>query len=278
MSARNTYKVPIRDTVHSVSSQVRGYMTTKTSTSNDGSRSDQETFRELLAYKQSLQMELKHYESNTKYNDDVMNETDSYESCGVIPANTKLQITINTNDKTETPFIEIYLSTNNSTIIRSTTIFAEGIFETGETQVIHPPLTKLSSELTIPIFMGKDNPVDIHLKAFVGYPNSTQFHVYEITRQIPKFSMYSLKRIDTQERPDSYVQFKLNERLQRICMWINQNFLFPADIVLDTQPNSTLNLKCLRDNNDLVMIFEISGRVSIHTNNLLLAADLVQSL
>lgn len=42
-------------------------------------------------------------------------------------------------------------------------IFAEGIFK-GETHVVHPPTSKLSSELSIPLTLPKDNPVDIHIK------------------------------------------------------------------------------------------------------------------
>ncbi len=49
-------------------------------------------------------------------------------------------------------------------------IFAEGIFE-GESYVAHPPLDKLSSSIQIPIYPPKDMPVDLHVKALVGYKN-----------------------------------------------------------------------------------------------------------
>lgn len=64
------------------------------------------------------------------------------------------------------PHIEVYISTNNSTIIKAVIIFAEGIFK-GETHVVHPPTSKLSSELSIPLTLPKDNPVDIHIKVFI---------------------------------------------------------------------------------------------------------------
>ncbi|KAJ8925470.1 hypothetical protein NQ315_009304 [Exocentrus adspersus] len=258
--------------------EVRGYTTTKTlSNSVDGSGNEQDLVRELLAQKQALMMELKHYEGNTRYNENVLNETESYENSGVIPASTRLQIAVNTDDTTPKPHIEVYISTNNSTIIRAVIIFAEGIFK-GETHVVHPPASKLSSEISIPLTLPKDNPVDIHIKALVGYPNSIQFHVFEITRKLPTFSMYAQKESVESAQPDGFVQFKVNERLQRICMWINQNFLFSSDIEFDSGPNLTLNLKCLRDGSPLIMVFEISGKVVIHTNNMFLAADLVQSL
>lgn len=90
--------------------------------------------------------------------------------------------------------------------------------------------------------------------------------------------MYSLKENNEQAKPEGYVQFKVNERLQRICMWINQSFLFPTDVEFESGPNLVLNLKCLRDSSPLVMLFEISGKVTVYTNNMFLAADLVQSL
>ncbi|KAJ8947860.1 hypothetical protein NQ318_010006 [Aromia moschata] len=164
--------------------------------------------------------------------------------------------------------------------------------------------------MLVPIFLPKDTPVDIHIKelgtlditktivheivseslgmrkvcaklvpkALVGYPNSVQFHVFEITRQLPQFAMYALKPSNEQAAPEGFVRFKVNERLQRICMWINQNFLFPTDIEFESGPNLTLNLKCLRTGSSLAMVFEISGKVTFHTTSMSLAADLIQSM
>lgn len=61
------------------------------------------------------------------------------------------------------PHVEIFVSTNNSTIIKAVIVFAEGIFK-GETHVVHPPASKLSSQITVPIFIAKDIPIDIHIK------------------------------------------------------------------------------------------------------------------
>lgn len=48
-------------------------------------------------------MELKHYENNTKYNDNATNQMESFEANGVIPANTRLQIGIATSDVSKVP-------------------------------------------------------------------------------------------------------------------------------------------------------------------------------
>ncbi|XP_044745857.1 Bardet-Biedl syndrome 2 protein-like [Coccinella septempunctata] len=258
--------------------EMRGYTTTKSLSLTSSGGSDQETVRELLAQKQALLMEFKHYENNNSFNNNSNSQLESFESQGVIPANTRLQIGIAANEGyTKERFIEIFISTNNSTIIRSVTIFAEGIFK-GETHVVHPADHQISSDLTIPLNLPSDNPVDIHIKAFVGYPKSEQYHVFEITRQLPRFSMYALNNGITDAKPESYVEFRMNERLQRICMWINQNFLLSSDVEIDGGPSLELSMKCLRDGSILVMFFEVIGRVKFYTDNIGLAADLVQSL
>ncbi|CAH0550808.1 unnamed protein product [Brassicogethes aeneus] len=263
----------------SVDGEVKGYTTTKIMPTIPGVTMEQDTIRMLLAQKQSLMMELKHYENNTKYNETVTNQTESFESQGVIPANTRLQIAINTNEGKPNvkPHVEIFIATNNTTIIRAVMIFAEGIFK-GETHVVHPPASQLKSEVSVPLYLLKDTPVDIHIKALIGFPNSIQFHVFEVTRQLPRFAMYSLQRNNFPVKPKEFVEFRVNERLQRICMWINQNFLFSSDVEFESGPNLILNLRNLRNNQEIVLIFEISGKVTLHAENLGLAADLVQSL
>ncbi|KAJ8980337.1 hypothetical protein NQ317_008045 [Molorchus minor] len=224
-----------------------------------------------------LLMELKHYEVNNKFNEDVVYETDSFENRGVIPANTRLQMEIKANDMAKKPHVQISLSTNNSTIIKSVVIFAEGIFK-GETHIVHPQASKLCPDLSVSLFLPKDTPIDIHVKAMVGYPNTVQFHIFEITRQLPRFSMYSLIPTPESNMPEGYVQFKVNERLERICMWINQNFLLESDI--DVQPGHTLTIsfKCLRNGLPLVLNFEKSGNFKFYTDSMLLASDLIQSM
>lgn len=77
---------------------MRGYATTKTTVGTD---SHQDVVRDLLTQKQALMMELKNYEYNSKYNENLLNETESFENVGAIPANTKLQLALSTVDKVE---------------------------------------------------------------------------------------------------------------------------------------------------------------------------------
>ncbi|XP_017768164.1 PREDICTED: Bardet-Biedl syndrome 2 protein-like [Nicrophorus vespilloides] len=257
--------------------EVRGYTTTKSLSTTPSSGLEQDTVRDLLAQKQALLLELKHYENNSKVNEEFDRREDNLESNGVIPANTRLQIAISANDNPKTKnHVEIFILTNNNTVIKAVIVFAEGIFK-GETHVVHPQQSKLSTELSVQLYPPKDNPVDIHIKALVGYSGSNQFHVFEITRQLPRFSMYALCETKGAQC-DSFVELRISERLQRMCMWINQNFLLAHDIEFETGPELKICLKCLRDDSYLSLLFDISGRVVIKTENISLAADLVQSL
>lgn len=49
---------------------------------------------------------------------------------------------------------------------------------------------------------------------------STQFHVFELTRQLPRFSMYVLTSPDPASEPLSYVNFIIAERAQRVSVWL----------------------------------------------------------
>ncbi|CAB0007558.1 unnamed protein product [Nesidiocoris tenuis] len=57
----------------------------------------------------------------------------------------------------------VQLNVNNMTVIRSATVFAEGIFQ-GETYVVHPRIDQVSDSLSIPLKPPKDTPLDIHIR------------------------------------------------------------------------------------------------------------------
>lgn len=81
---------------------VRGYTTTKNiaNTSGVSGTLEQDTVRDLMTQKQALLMELKHYDSNNKFNEDVSKYEQNLDiNLDVIPANTRLQISIIANEK-----------------------------------------------------------------------------------------------------------------------------------------------------------------------------------
>lgn len=117
------------------------------------------------------------------------------------------------------------------------------------------------------------------LQALVGYADSEQFHIFELTKQLPRFSMYTIAP-HSNRKLDSYVTFKITERIQRICLWVNQNFLLEDNMELASEDTKELHigLNCLRDESRLNMDFGSNGQVKFGTHDIRLAGDLVQSL
>uniref|UniRef100_A0A8C7EZM9 BBSome complex member BBS2 n=3 Tax=Oncorhynchus TaxID=8016 RepID=A0A8C7EZM9_ONCKI len=209
----------------SVEGEVRGYLPASKEMKGNlmDSSVEQDLIRELSQRRQNLLLELRNYEENAKA---VPGASERDTQMGVIPANTQLQTVLSVRAATESQrsHIELSISTPNETIIRAVLIFAEGIFE-GESHVVHPSAQNLCGSICVPIIPPKDIPVDLHIKAFVGGKSSSQFHVFEITRQLPRFSMYDLNVEPEAPQPTGKVTFTINDRPQRVVMWLNQNFL-----------------------------------------------------
>ncbi|XP_050077103.1 Bardet-Biedl syndrome 2 protein homolog [Anopheles maculipalpis] len=280
--------------------EIRGYTTPSVNMLTLHNIADEE-MSALLTQKQKLLLELKHYENNIKYNKEILSNTSESnlvqsvpDNVGIIPSNTRLQIGISTSYDNNDMNIDITVSTNNSTTIRAVLIFADQLFKE-ETLIAH--LTKDVSRILIPLKTLKDNAQDIHIKAFVGYPSSVQFHVFELTRQLPKFAMYTIPHnltgspksvsyintLPTKDGPGaSYVEFRISERLKRICIWVNQNFLLPSDIeYMTSDADATelkLNLISLRTAKSVCLHFSYDGKTRFYTEDIGLAGDLVQSL
>ncbi|XP_073968440.1 BBSome complex member BBS2-like isoform X1 [Rhodnius prolixus] len=230
-----------------------------------------EVMRELFSKKQALLSELKNYTSDP--------------SGTGIPANTRLltEISVSFGSNVHSAgHVVVSLSTNNLTVIRSATVFAEGIFE-GETFVVHPRIDQVTHHLDVPLVPPKDTPLDIHIRAFVGSSaTKSQFHVFEVTRQLPRFSMYNLANPVSKVIPDSFVTFRLNEKPLRLESWQSQNFLVNSNSEErgGEGPSSAewrISLTSLRDGSMLQLKYE-SGTMTIATPHMSIAADIIQSL
>ncbi|XP_023337047.1 Bardet-Biedl syndrome 2 protein homolog isoform X4 [Eurytemora carolleeae] len=264
--------------VSSTDGEVRGYLPAPPETKKNlmNLNVEQETIRELSSRKQNLLLELKNYETNQK-NSGFLKLPAPVDEDGKIPAQTQLQtvLAINLGSEGKQPHVEVTLSTSNNTIIRAVLIFAEGIFE-GESFVVHPK--DFGKNISVPVSPPRDIPVDLHIKAFVGQANASQYHVFELTRQLPRFSMYSLVPSDDEvPEPEGELMLVLKERVQRIIMWLNQNFLLTEDL---ENSAAALDVKflSLRDGAVLSINADGTGVVKIRTNNMDLAGDIVQSL
>ncbi|XP_019732446.1 BBSome complex member BBS2 [Hippocampus comes] len=251
----------------SVEGEVRGYLPAEKELKGNlmDSNAEQDLIRELSHRRQNLLLELRNYEENAKGGSD---------SAGGIPANTQLQtaLTVRAATEAQKAHVELSITTPNETIIRAVLIFAEGIFQ-GESHVVHPSVQNLSGFVRVPIIPPKDIPVDLHIKAFVGGKTSTQFHVFEITRQLPRFSMYDIAVEPSAPAPTGRVTFTINDRPQRVAMWLNQNFLLPEGV---DSPDVTFT--SLRGGGLLSIRMASNGQITLQTDDIDLAGDLVQSL
>uniref|UniRef100_A0A5F9DWD5 Bardet-Biedl syndrome 2 n=1 Tax=Oryctolagus cuniculus TaxID=9986 RepID=A0A5F9DWD5_RABIT len=263
----------------SVDGEIRGYLpgTAEMRGNLMDTSVEQDLIRELSQKKQHLLLELRNYEENAKAeSSSPLSEADGHR--GIIPANTKLHtaLSVNLGNENQAAHVELRVSTSNDTIIRAVLIFAEGIF-IGESHVVHPSIHNLSSSIRVPITPPKDVPVDLHLKAFVGYRSSTQFHVFELTRQLPRFSMYALTSPAPASEPVSYVNFIIAERAHRVVVWLSQNFLLLEDTAIQNAPFQVC-FTSLRNGGQLCIKVKPSGEITINTDDIDLAGDVIQSM
>merc|ERR1719159_653137 len=105
---------------------------------------------------------------------------------GVIPTDTKLNITLKSNKNQGT--VELHLMTSNYSVIRAVVIFAEHLFD-GEACMLHP--IPPSNNVIVQISPGKDVQTTMNIKAMCGLSSSSvQYHVFESAYEMPKFAMY----------------------------------------------------------------------------------------
>ncbi|GAB6027833.1 Bardet-Biedl syndrome 2 protein [Chamberlinius hualienensis] len=245
-------------------------------------QAEQEAIRDLSQKKQALLLELKTYEDNNKLTkstslaNHIIKSSNS--QLGVIPADTQLKTELNLNEGSQNSkaYVELLVSTSNDTIIQAVMIFAEGIFD-HESLVFHPTEQEVSSIARIPLHPPRDIALDLHIKVFVGYKGSSQFHVFELTRQLPRFAMYVLVPTKLTVKLQSYATFQIKERIQRVLIWLHQHFLSTEEVGIENG-GMEVNFVALRTKQPLVISVDTSGQVTIGTNDMELAGIIIQSL
>nr|CAB3225153.1 Bardet-Biedl syndrome 2 protein homolog [Phallusia mammillata] len=256
----------------SVDGEVRGYQSDRSRIRVVDANKATTDMRDLNLSKQNLLLELQNYEREKEpLKANQLTSSEKIEG-GIIPVNTSLNtnLTINTKGR---PHIELIVSTTNETIVRMVVIFAEGLFD-GESHIVHPASSALSNQIRIPLYPVKDTLVELHIQAFVSLPGSCNFHVFEVTNVLPVFSSYLYDMSLTKE-PESYVTFAVNERMQRIGIWMNENFLLTNEIPCDAFIDA--KFLALRGGEIIIKMTE-SGQVTIKTDNIDLAGEVIQSL
>ncbi len=65
----------------------------------------------------------------------------------------------------------------------------------------------MSTQVSVPLRPLKDTAVMLMIKALVGTRTSTQYHIFELEIELPKFSMYALTEPHAHPEPKSSVTF-----------------------------------------------------------------------
>ncbi|KAL5479576.1 hypothetical protein EMCRGX_G023116 [Ephydatia muelleri] len=298
----------------SVDGEVKGYLpeALQTAAKPADVAMDNEKLKELNQRKQTLLLELKNFEVNEKVakSADPFAEMSGSGPMGIIPAATVLKTefsAVTPDPRTKlSPHIELSVQTSKGTVIRCLAVFAEGLFDQ-ESHVVHPPLNKVTNEIKLPLYPDKDISTDLSIKAYVGQPNRRQpkedglgtcacnfiavlvmsgivvcmhLHVFEAARVLPKFSLYIPSSLTADPKPLGAVTFNINDRLDRILAWANENFLYhPGTDAVTTTYLHACYLS-LRTNTLLIVKAEPSqnGKVTLQTDDMDLAGDIIQSM
>lgn len=163
-------------------------------------------------------------------------------------------------------------------------IFAEHLFE-GEACMLHP--LPPSNNVIVQISPAKDVQTQMSIKAMAGLSlNSTQYHVFEMSYTMPKFSMYhAVDAHQVSKQPEGWCEFFLTERPQRIWSWIQKSFInideqMPNPRGTDRNVLLEANFISLRNNEPLIihMTNEQGGKITIKTSDIEVAGELVHDL
>lgn len=251
--------------------EVRGYLPADgTEMTLGGAGQDESTMKELQLRKQEYLQKLRALEANIK------NAKSGDSSVGIIPASTRISVNMEMNQAGQS--VDMVISTNNDTIIKSVLVFAldGGLFE-GESLMVYPPSS--TNSVRVPLKSPKNVPVELKLQIIVGARgSSSQYHVFEVTHNLPKFSMFMHLPAGAGTRaPSSKVVFYVAERMNRVLMWLQKSFGLEG-----LRATETLEARfvCLRDGKPLFfkMTAENGGKITIRCDSMETAAELVQDL
>ncbi|XP_018648455.1 hypothetical protein Smp_196700 [Schistosoma mansoni] len=229
-----------------------------------------QSFVIFLKQKQNLLLEIQSIDQNSNLSQWSKNDV-RQANLNIIKANTELQTKLEVSP--DKPCVNLTIQTNDGTLLRCVVLFAEGIFR-DESHVISDQNSYylLASTQLLP-----------------------QFCLYRLLSQNPKLNF----RADL-DSVRSGVFFVVHERPQRLAIWLNQNFILESEITVNEQSslfvvfeelrspnkwistiNNNLNNFVVEQENSkrlLYITMTNKGEITIKTENLELAANLVQSI
>jgi len=231
---------------------------------------DNKNYRDLLNKRQELQSALLSLQEQQK----LAKSSGRQQQQGVIPTNTELKIALRTNKPQGT--VEMHLVTSNFSVIKTVNIVAEFLFD-GEGCMLHP--VPPSNNVIVQISPSKDVETQMNIIAFAGTSsNSLQYHVFEQSYTMPKFSMYHYEDVALR-KPEGYVTFTAKDRSNRVWMWIEHSFIGVNLARRGKQDNGTLSASFTSLRNGKPLIIEMKDyKITIWCDEVEVAGDIIQDL
>ncbi|KHJ40744.1 hypothetical protein D918_09186 [Trichuris suis] len=271
-------KIPGSERIHliccSASGEVRGYSAAKGHGCVIKESTLQDAISELSIEKQNLLLELENYKEKEETGlpmGPLYDQTDIR-----IPRGTQVSGDIGiVVPKDADPYLNLTLRTNNDTIIRGALIFAEGIFN-GESHAAMASKNQYKSFIEVQIRPEKDVSTDLHIKALLGNRKSPLLYVFELTKTLPKFSMYAICT-DEAPSPKSGVRFRLKINSDQFARWIEDNFLLCRNVQYH-QGCLRQRLVSLRNGQLVFIIAQNDGNCQIRCDDIEICGSILQSL
>nr|CAH8822766.1 unnamed protein product [Trichobilharzia regenti] len=280
---------------------------------HSNSQSSEDILRQLIAKRQNLLLEIQNITENIRLGQ-LSNTEIRQSNLNIVHARTELQTTLEVFPNKSC--VNLMVGTNNDTLLRCVILFAEGIFQ-GESYVLHPPEnTQSATSYTFELRPPKDVSVDVFIKAYAmpinKRPDQDSYYLLASTHVLPQFCLYRfLSQNPKLDYPDeleglrSGVFLQVHDRPERLAIWLNNNFIIEPKITIIDQSSVSVLFEELRPANPdnlnehntpnpksdvvdiqnqcnlkrlLYITMTNKGEITIKTENIELASNLVQSL
>jgi Bardet-Biedl syndrome 2 protein len=167
------------------------------------------------------------------------------------------------------------------TIIKCILVISEQLYK-GETYAQYP--SEETNKVIIQVKNEKDMNINLHIKVLVGLSFfSKDFQVFEYNKIIPKYCFYILLRDDVSQYKIQYKQgisFKINERLERLLIWLQDNFNIPIkELSLFKNSENVYDIRFMSLRTDKVLQISMQNTtIRIMTDEIDLAGNILQDL
>ncbi|OQV23575.1 Bardet-Biedl syndrome 2 protein-like protein [Hypsibius exemplaris] len=166
-------------------------------------------------------------------------------------------------------------------------IFTEGVFS-GESYYHHPPERLVTNVVQFPVTIPKNLPVDMFITIMAGQTNRKFYYCHGELIRMKRFAMYyhlstpgttTAAPTSPAPPPEGFVAFKVQERINRFFLWASENFFLRGDIKASgDQSGGSLAFVSLRDGEQLVIRMTSAGEITVMTDSIDTAGDVVESL